>query len=176
VGGTPPIENVPIAIRRGQPPTQIPPVMPTRSRVNIPSLATASLPTTDLGLLQLEVQLLQGIYQLLLPDNWQMQLKLLTVQVSSGKAYDYPIPSWCRHWLLTNRSAGTGAAGQLYYWFNTPSAGATQLPQNYATLVAGQSVSENSDYNVISLFADATCTDQGWELRFMGWLASPPTG
>ncbi len=118
--------------------------------------------------LTLDQRLLADIVSLLSPDDYQLQNKYTTGQVQVSFAYDYAIPVWCRHILFTNRSAGSGAAGQLYYWYNLPSAGAKQLPQTYATLTAGQSVSENSEFAWITVFADTTCTDQGWEIRFSG--------
>jgi hypothetical protein len=147
-----------------------------------PVVATSPVPlpgdTTEL--LRLAVRMLQRIDVDLSPDNYQNQLKYLTAQVQVGTQYDYPIPTWTRRFLLTNRSANAAATtngGNLYYWFNGPGPGNKTLPQNYRTLTAGQSVSEFSNYDapisgnvpVISLFADSTCTDQGWELAFIGW-------
>jgi hypothetical protein len=158
----------------------IEPAMPV-SPEGAPSISptyTSPLLTTDLAsLLQYVIRLLQKIDVDLSPDNYQVQLKYLTNQTSAGTQYDFPIPSWVRKWLLTNRSAGSGSAGNLYYFFNSPAAGNKTLPQNYRTLTAGQSVSESSNYDapisgyspVLSVFPDATCTDQGWELAFIGW-------
>ena len=121
--------------------------------------------------LTLDQQLLKDLVSLLSPDDWQLQYKFLTSQVQVSFAYDYTIPKWCRHILLTNRSANLAAVtngGNLYYWYDLPSAGAKQLPQNYATLIANQSISENSDFAYLTVFADTTCTDPGWEIRFSG--------
>src|SRR5208282_1402635 len=118
--------------------------------------------------LTVDQQLLYGVRSLLSPDNYQIQNKYVTAQLSAGQAYDYQIPAWARHVLLTNRSAGSAAAGQLYYWYDLPQQGAKVLPPSYATLTAGQSISENSEFAWLTLFADATCTDEGWEIRFSG--------
>jgi hypothetical protein len=113
--------------------------------------------------------LLQQIASLLSPDNGQNQLKYVTSQVAAGQAYDYQIPPWTRHFLITNSdSTDTGTAGQLYYWYDNPQAGSKVLPQNYATLVAGQSISENSDFTWVTLYANSAATAQGWEIRFSG--------
>lgn len=116
-------------------------------------------------------QLLSGILSLLSPDDASIQNKYVTAQVNAGQAYDYQFPVWCRHFLLTNADNGptdTGTAAQLYYWYDLPSQGSKVLPQNYATLIGGQSISENSDYDWITVFANAAAVNQGWELRFSG--------
>jgi hypothetical protein len=102
---------------------------------------------------------------LLAPDNWQEPHKWLTSQVNAGQAYDYGIPKDTRKILITNRSA----LANLYYWYDSPSNGQTKLPQNYNTLLPTQSFAENSRYGLLTLFADASSTDQGWEYRF-SWL------
>jgi hypothetical protein len=113
--------------------------------------------------------LLTQIRSLLSPDNYQTQQKYVTAQVAAGQAYDYAVPTWCRHFLLTNAdNTDTGAAGQLYYWYDNPQGGSKVLPQNYATLVGGQTISENSDFQWITVYANGTASAQGWELRFSG--------
>ena len=126
--------------------------------------------------LTLDQQLLSGIQSLLSPDDYQLHYKFTTGQVLAGTAYDYPFPVWTRRFLLTNRSAGVGPAGNLYYWYNVQSAGAKNLPQIYATLTGGQSISESSAFSYLTLFADPTCTDQGWEIRYEGRLEDVSKG
>ena len=115
------------------------------------------------------LQLLFGIQSLLAPDNYQVPYKFVTSQVLAGYAYDYPIPPWTRHLLLTNTDTlDAGASGQLYYWYDNPWQGAKVLPQQYSTLLSGQSLSENSQFKVLTVFANASAINQGWELRFSG--------
>jgi hypothetical protein len=134
-------------------------------------VAPRPLPPAPAGPSDPSLAALLTIQSLLSPDNFQAQYKYATTQVQAGQAYDYPIPPWCRHFVVTNRSSnpsGGTTSGNLYYWYDYPQQGAKALPQNYATLTAGQSISENSDFRVLTLFADATMTDQGWEIRFSG--------
>jgi hypothetical protein len=128
-------------------------------------------PAGDLADLTADQKYLARIQSLLSPDNFQLPFKFVTSQVAVGIAYDYAIPKWCRHALLTNRStnpSGGTNSGNLYYWYDNSQQGAKQLPQNYFTLTAGQSLSENMDYTWLTLYADTTMTDQGWEIRFSG--------
>jgi hypothetical protein len=126
-----------------------------------------------------DVYLLREIRDLLVPDNTQVQYKYVTGQVYNNTGYDYAIPSWCRHIIVTNRStnpSGGVNSGNLYYFYNNPLNGGHVLPQDYATLTAGQTLTENSNYQWLTLFADPTMTDQGWEIRFEGWLPGAPGG
>src|SRR5208282_5263851 len=103
--------------------------------------------------LTLDQQLLADVRSLLPPDDYQLQSKFSTSQLQVSFAYDYTIPKWCRHILFTNRSANLAATtngGNLYYWYDLASAGAKQLPQTYATLIANQSISENSQYTTLT--------------------------
>lgn len=133
-------------------------------------LVAPPAPLPAAPLLSLTDQLLSQIRDLLLPDNWQNQQTFTTAQVLPSVGYDYRFLPWVRHFILTNRSASSN----LYYWFDKPFNGGKVLPQNFATLTAGQSVTENADYNVLTVFADAASTDQAWEIRFMGYLAKQP--
>jgi hypothetical protein len=119
--------------------------------------------------LTIDQSFLAAIKSLLSPDNYQTQYKYVTAQVNAGQAYDYAFPSWTRHVLITNTdTTDTGFAGQLYYWYDNPQNGAKVLPQNYATLTSGQSVSENSDFHWLTLYANSGATAQSWEVRFSG--------
>jgi len=116
-----------------------------------------------------EVAALQAIQSLLSPDNYQVQNKYLTAQVAAGQAYDYQVPSWTRHFLLTNTDTiDTAPSSYLYYWYDNPQQGSKVLPQNYSTLITGQSISENSEFGWISVYANSGAANQGWELRFSG--------
>jgi len=112
---------------------------------------------------------LATIASLLSPDDFQIQQKYITSQVAPGQAYDYAFPVWARHLILTNNdTTDTGTAAYLYYWYDNQQQGSKQLPQNYATLTGGQTISENSDFMWLTVYANSGASTQGWEIRFSG--------